>query len=211
MRRLCERQTNSGGLNGRPEKLQVRPAAAAGADAGCMLVLALLLAVPPMLMLMLLLLALPLAVLRMWWRQWCVWTAMQRAAFTGVGCNCSLVNWLPPARPLQDVCYSWWCLSALSILGRLHWIDQAALTDFVLDCQVSACCCRVGGVCWRQQRRRHARARAQLLRAPRITLPTLSPPCKQDENGGGISDRPEDQVGWEAQRGRRCVRPGTRY
>lgn len=36
----------------------------------------------------------------------------------------------------QDVCYSWWCLSALSILGRLHWIDQAALADFILDCQV---------------------------------------------------------------------------
>lgn len=36
---------------------------------------------------------------------------------------------------LQDVCYSWWCLSALAILGRLHWIDTAALRDFVLDCQ----------------------------------------------------------------------------
>lgn len=40
---------------------------------------------------------------------------------------------------LQDVCYSWWCLSALSILGRLHWIDRAALTDFILDCQVGQC------------------------------------------------------------------------
>ena len=56
-RRLCERQTESGGLNGRPEKL-------------------------------------------------------------------------------QDVCYSWWCLSALSILGRLSWIDQQALADFILNCQV---------------------------------------------------------------------------
>lgn len=53
---LCERQTNSGGLNGRPEKL-------------------------------------------------------------------------------QDVCYSWWCLSALSILKRLKWIDATALTEFILDCQ----------------------------------------------------------------------------
>ena len=57
VRRLCERQTESGGLNGRPEKL-------------------------------------------------------------------------------QDVCYSWWCLSALSILGRLSWIDQRALADFILSCQV---------------------------------------------------------------------------
>ena len=56
-RRLCERQTESGGLNGRPEKL-------------------------------------------------------------------------------QDVCYSWWCLSALSILGRLSWIDQEALARFILNCQV---------------------------------------------------------------------------
>jgi geranylgeranyl transferase type-2 subunit beta len=58
-RRLCERQTRSGGLNGRPEKM-------------------------------------------------------------------------------QDVCYSWWCLSALSILGRLHWIDGAALSRFILHCQARA-------------------------------------------------------------------------
>ena len=36
---------------------------------------------------------------------------------------------------MQDVCYSWWCLSALSILGRLHWIDGAALSRFILYCQ----------------------------------------------------------------------------
>jgi len=36
---------------------------------------------------------------------------------------------------LQDVCYSWWCLSSLSILKRLHWIDQISLKDFILDCQ----------------------------------------------------------------------------
>lgn len=37
---------------------------------------------------------------------------------------------------LPDVCYSWWCLSALAILQRLHWIDQPALTHFILNCQV---------------------------------------------------------------------------
>jgi len=36
---------------------------------------------------------------------------------------------------LQDVCYSWWCLSALALLGRLDWIDRAALARFVLKCQ----------------------------------------------------------------------------
>ncbi|KAL0049986.1 hypothetical protein WJX82_002124 [Trebouxia sp. C0006] len=51
---------------------------------------------------------------------------------------------------LQDVCYSWWCLSALCILDRLHWIDKGALTQFILFCQ--------------------------------------------DEENGGISDRPEDMV-----------------
>eukprot|EP01026_Neomeris_dumetosa_P004706 TRINITY_DN112667_c0_g1_i1.p1 TRINITY_DN112667_c0_g1~~TRINITY_DN112667_c0_g1_i1.p1 ORF type:complete len:148 (-),score=20.59 TRINITY_DN112667_c0_g1_i1:115-558(-) len=36
---------------------------------------------------------------------------------------------------LPDVCYTWWCLSALSILDRLHWIDQKELTRFILFCQ----------------------------------------------------------------------------
>ena len=39
-------------------------------------------------------------------------------------------------RLLVQVCYSWWCLSALSILGRLHWISQDALTRYILFCQV---------------------------------------------------------------------------
>lgn len=37
---------------------------------------------------------------------------------------------------LQDVCYSWWCLSALSLLGRTHWIDRAKLSAFILYSQV---------------------------------------------------------------------------
>lgn len=28
---------------------------------------------------------------------------------------------------LPDVCYSWWVLSTLTILGRLHWIDKKGL------------------------------------------------------------------------------------
>jgi len=36
---------------------------------------------------------------------------------------------------LPDVCYSWWVLSALSILGRLSWIDSDALTRFILASQ----------------------------------------------------------------------------
>lgn len=28
---------------------------------------------------------------------------------------------------LPDVCYSWWVLSSLSILGRLHWVDGESI------------------------------------------------------------------------------------
>ena len=34
-----------------------------------------------------------------------------------------------------DVCYSWWILSALSILGKLEWIDTGKLVHFILECQ----------------------------------------------------------------------------
>jgi geranylgeranyl transferase type-2 subunit beta len=34
-----------------------------------------------------------------------------------------------------DVCYSWWILSSLSILGKIKWIDGTKLTRFILECQ----------------------------------------------------------------------------
>lgn len=40
---------------------------------------------------------------------------------------------LDPQAP--DVCYSWWITSALSVLGKLHWIDSDALTGFILRAQ----------------------------------------------------------------------------
>ena len=39
---------------------------------------------------------------------------------------------------VADVCYSWWVLSALRILGRLDWIDKQALKRFILACQDTA-------------------------------------------------------------------------
>lgn len=36
---------------------------------------------------------------------------------------------------LPDVCYSWWVLASLAILGRLEWIDADALADFILAAQ----------------------------------------------------------------------------
>ena len=34
-----------------------------------------------------------------------------------------------------DVCYSWWILSVLSMLGRVSWINTEKLVDFILKCQ----------------------------------------------------------------------------
>eukprot|EP00013_Stygamoeba_regulata_P027592 CAMPEP_0177656012 /NCGR_PEP_ID=MMETSP0447-20121125/15305_1 /TAXON_ID=0 /ORGANISM="Stygamoeba regulata, Strain BSH-02190019" /LENGTH=336 /DNA_ID=CAMNT_0019160033 /DNA_START=187 /DNA_END=1197 /DNA_ORIENTATION=+ len=38
---------------------------------------------------------------------------------------------------LPDVCYSWWVVSSLSILGRLDWISGEKLQEFILACQDS--------------------------------------------------------------------------
>lgn len=37
---------------------------------------------------------------------------------------------------LEDVCYSWWVLSSLAMIKRLHWIDGQKLSTFILKCQV---------------------------------------------------------------------------
>ncbi|KAF7513693.1 hypothetical protein GJ744_007744 [Endocarpon pusillum] len=36
---------------------------------------------------------------------------------------------------LEDVCYSWWVLSSLAMIDRLHWIDGKKLSAFILRCQ----------------------------------------------------------------------------
>eukprot|EP01018_Ginkgo_biloba_P011709 Gb_03754 [translate_table: standard] len=36
---------------------------------------------------------------------------------------------------LADVCYSWWVLSSLIMIHRVHWIDKEKLKFFILDCQ----------------------------------------------------------------------------
>ena len=36
---------------------------------------------------------------------------------------------------LPDVCYSWWVLSSLKIIGRSHWLDKPGLTKFILASQ----------------------------------------------------------------------------
>jgi geranylgeranyl transferase type-2 subunit beta len=36
----------------------------------------------------------------------------------------------------SDVCYSWWNLSSMSILGKVDWIDKDKLVGFIMECQV---------------------------------------------------------------------------
>lgn len=36
---------------------------------------------------------------------------------------------------LPDVCYSWWVLSSLAILGKVDWIDGEKLRKFILAAQ----------------------------------------------------------------------------
>ncbi|XP_013199619.1 geranylgeranyl transferase type-2 subunit beta [Amyelois transitella] len=36
---------------------------------------------------------------------------------------------------LPDLCYSWWVMSSLSMLNRIHWVDKKNLEQFILACQ----------------------------------------------------------------------------
>ncbi|GAB5364016.1 hypothetical protein AAMO2058_000933400 [Amorphochlora amoebiformis] len=46
---------------------------------------------------------------------------------------CGGLNGRPEKR--EDVCYSWWVLSALSVLGKIPWIQREKLAGFILSCQ----------------------------------------------------------------------------
>jgi len=35
----------------------------------------------------------------------------------------------------EDVCYSWWVMSTMAMLDKLHWIDRDKLASFILQCQ----------------------------------------------------------------------------
>ena len=55
----------------------------------------------------------------------------ERQISSGIGVGG--LNGRPEKR--EDVCYSWWVLSSLSMLGKVHWIDRDALIKFILSCQ----------------------------------------------------------------------------
>lgn len=47
--------------------------------------------------------------------------------------DCGGLNGRPEKK--EDVCYSWWVLSSLEMIGRTHWIDRQKLIAFILRCQ----------------------------------------------------------------------------
>ncbi|KAI9146410.1 beta subunit of rab geranylgeranyltransferase [Paraphysoderma sedebokerense] len=47
---------------------------------------------------------------------------------------------------LEDVCYSWWVLSSLAMIKRIHWINKEKLVDFILSSQDT----ETGGIADRQ-------------------------------------------------------------
>jgi geranylgeranyl transferase type-2 subunit beta len=36
---------------------------------------------------------------------------------------------------LQDVCYSWWVIASLSVIGKTNWINLEKLREYILSCQ----------------------------------------------------------------------------
>ena len=38
--------------------------------------------------------------------------------------NCCLLFFTGRPEKLPDVCYSWWVLASLKIIGRIHWISK---------------------------------------------------------------------------------------
>jgi len=72
----------------------------------------------------------------------------------------------------EDVCYSWWVMSTMAMLDKLHWIDRDKLASFILQCQVRTVL--MAG-------RRHFASTA------------VTDPC-QDPDEGGLADRPGDRV-----------------
>ncbi|CAI7794563.1 unnamed protein product [Closterium sp. NIES-53] len=104
---------------------------------------------------------------------------------------------------LPDVCYSWWVLSSLVLIDRVHWISAEKLQHFILQCQViatlSASACYTEGIALLSgscNDSRHLKSPSPIPSSP-PTHPSAHPflhARTQDEERGGISDRPNDMV-----------------
>lgn len=85
---------------------------------------------------------------------------------------------------ILKVCYSWWVLSSLVMIDRVHWIDKEKLTKFILNCQVTVYYTRL---C-------HFLENCKSLDL-QVLLPTLIILADwKDKENGGISDRPDNAV-----------------
>jgi geranylgeranyl transferase type-2 subunit beta len=68
------------------------------------------------------------------------------------------------------VCYSWWALASLAILGKNNWINGDKLAQFILSCQV--------------------KKNIYYVHLPWQANSSFT--SRQDPDRGGIADRPED-------------------
>src|SRR5689334_23345951 len=100
----------------------------------------------------------------MWWTQWTTRKETGRKQSTHMHARfsaewlscCPVVNahfmfmsthGCTRSASVLQVCYSWWVLSALSILNAISWIDGQALVSYILECQDS----EAGGISDRPQ------------------------------------------------------------
>uniref|UniRef100_A0A183CJF7 Geranylgeranyl transferase type-2 subunit beta n=1 Tax=Globodera pallida TaxID=36090 RepID=A0A183CJF7_GLOPA len=60
---------------------------------------------------------------------------VERTAFSNCFRQCPSGGLCGRPEKLPDVCYSWWVLASLAILGRLHWVDGESLTRFIIASQ----------------------------------------------------------------------------
>jgi geranylgeranyl transferase type-2 subunit beta len=66
-----------------------------------------------------------------WIDRLAAWLSERQVSTTGPGFGG--LNGRPEKK--EDVCYSWWSLSPMAMLGKMDWIDRKALRRFILGCQ----------------------------------------------------------------------------
>lgn len=99
---------------------------------------------------------------------------------------------------LEDVCYSWWVLSSLAMIDRLHWIQAEKLSSFILRCQASQFVhertaltgAGLGRRRLRRQARRHGRCLPYCIRCRWAESPWLARTCEGSPSLVGLRTPP---------------------
>ena len=119
-------------------------------------------------------------------------------------CDANLLGWWLAERQLpcgglngrpekkEDVCYSWWVLSALSILGKVPWISREKLAAFILKCQGKCVVYIMHMLTHTLPPPSHTHTHTHTHIHTHTHLLTQHLKSQTDEKEGGISDRPEN-------------------